>query len=119
MLQKIKVKINISKPCKTCNNCSICCYNTLIKYNLYSNAYPTVSIAYQYLLTLPITQVACERSFSTLKYSKIHLRYSMTTEHFESFMLMAIEKQILYSLDRNMIINKVGEKSKLFSKLLL
>lgn len=56
---------DISKPCKTCKNCSICCYNTLIKYNLYSNAYPTLSIAYQYLLTLPVTQVACERSFST------------------------------------------------------
>jgi len=42
----------------------------------------------------------------------------MTTEHLESFMLMAIEKQILYSLDNDMIINKVGEKSKLLSKLL-
>lgn len=109
---------DISKPCKTCKNCSICCYNVLIKYNLYSNAYPTLSIAYQYLLTLPVTQVACERSFSTLKYLKNRLRNSMTTEHLESFMLMAIEKQILYSLDNDMIINKVGEKSKLLSKLL-
>lgn len=101
---------------------SIYCYNALIKYNLYSNAYPTLAIAYQYLLTLPVTQVACERSFFTLKYLKNRLRNSMITEHLESFMLMAIEKQILYSLeclDNNMIINKVGEKSKLFFKLLL
>jgi len=61
---------DISKPCKSCKNCSICCYNALIKYNLYLNAYPTLPIAYQYLLTLPVTQVACERSFSTLKYFK-------------------------------------------------
>jgi hypothetical protein len=32
---------------------------------------------------------------------------------------MAIEKQILYSLDNNMIVNKVDETFKLFSKLLL
>jgi len=42
----------------------------IIKYNLYSNAHPTLFITYQYLLTLPVTQKACERSFSTLKYLK-------------------------------------------------
>jgi deoxycytidylate deaminase len=35
---------NISKPCK---NCSISCYNALIKYNFYSNPYHTLVIAYQ------------------------------------------------------------------------
>jgi len=34
-------------------------------------------------------------------------------------MLMAIGKQILYSLKNYMILNKVEEKSKLFSKLFL
>jgi hypothetical protein len=91
----------------------------MVKYNLYSNAYPTLSIAYQYLLTLAVTQVACERSFSTLKFVKHRLRNSMTNKHLESFMLMAIEKKILCSLNNNMIVNKVCEKSKIFSKLLL
>lgn len=107
------------KPCKTCKNCVICCYNVLIKYNLFSNSYPILTIAYQYLLTLPVTQVACERSFSTLKYLKNRLRNSMTDEHLESFMLMAIEKNILVEIDNDVIINLVGEKSQLLSKLLL
>lgn len=110
----------VMKPCnKSCKNCVVCCYNVLIKYNLFSNAYPTLTIAYQYILTLPVTQVACERSFSTLKYLKNRLRNVMTNEHLESFMLMAIENKILINLDNDIIINAVGEKSKLLSKLLL
>lgn len=42
----------------------------------------------------------------------------MTNEHLESFMLMAIENKILMKLDNNIIINAVGEKFKLLSKLL-
>lgn len=43
---------------KSCKNCVVCCYNVLIKYNLYSNAYHYLTMAYQYLLTLPCTQVS-------------------------------------------------------------
>jgi hypothetical protein len=41
----------------SCMNCSIYCYLVLQKYNLYSNAYSNLTIAYKYLLTLPCTQV--------------------------------------------------------------
>jgi len=43
--------------CKSCMNCPHCCYNVLVKYNLYSNAYHFLFLAYKYLLTLPCTQV--------------------------------------------------------------
>lgn len=43
----------------------------------------------------------------------------MTNEHLESFMLMDIENKILIEIYNNIIINAVGEKSKLLSKLLL
>lgn len=43
--------------CKSCMDCSICCYLVLNKYNLYSNAYSHLTMAYKYLLTLPCTQV--------------------------------------------------------------
>jgi len=56
---------------------------------------------------------------ATLKYLKNRLRNSMTNENLESFMLMAIENKILMEIDNNIIINAVGEKSKLLSKLLL
>jgi len=108
------------KPCKTCQNCPLCCcYKALIKYSLFSNTYPTLMLAYQFLLTLPVTQVACERSFSTLKYIKKRLRSTMSNEHLENFMLIAIEKKTLVELSNDEIINSVGEKSKLLNKLLL
>jgi hypothetical protein len=75
--------------------------------------------AYKYLLTLPVIQVSCERSFSTLKYIKNRLRNSMTNEHLEEFMLMSIKKSILIELDNDVINNKLGSKSNLLSKLLL
>lgn len=107
------------KQCKSCQNCPVCCYKALIKYSLFSNTYPTLSLAYQFLLTLPVTQVACERSFSTLKYIKNRLRSTMSNEHLETFMLMAIEKKVLIELNNDEIINSVAEKSKLLNKLLL
>ncbi|KAL4097464.1 hypothetical protein QTP88_022246 [Uroleucon formosanum] len=111
---------NLSTPCNlTCKSCSICCYRLLVKYNLFSSAYSLLTLAYKYLLTLPVTQVSCERSFSTLKYLKNRLRNSMANEKLESFMLMSIEKSILMELDNDTIINELGTKSDLLSKLLL
>jgi hypothetical protein len=50
----------VKLECKSCNNCVVCCYNVLIKYNLYSDAYHCLTMAYQYLLTLPCTQVSMQ-----------------------------------------------------------
>lgn len=91
----------------------------LVKYNLFSNAFSLLTLAYKYLLTLPVTQLSCERSFSTLKYIKCRLRNSMTDEHLEEFMLMSIEKSILIELDNDVITNELRSKSNLLSKLLL
>ncbi|KAL4088612.1 hypothetical protein QTP88_023701 [Uroleucon formosanum] len=103
---------NLSTPCNlTCKSCSICCYRLLVKYNLFSSEYSLLTLAYKYLLTLPVTQVSCERSFSTLKYLKNRLRNSMANEKLESFMLMSIEKSILMELDNDTIINELGTKS--------
>lgn len=69
-------------------------------------------LACQFLLTLPVTQVASERSFSILKYIKTRLRSTMSNEHLETFMLMVIEKKVLIEFNNDEIINSVGEKSK-------
>lgn len=50
-----------------CRNCLRCCYTILYKHNMYSKAYVMLYKAYKILLTLSITQVACERAFSKLK----------------------------------------------------
>lgn len=74
-------------------------------------------LAYTFLLTLSITQVACERSFSMLKYIKSKLRSCLSSSHLEGFMLMAIEKDIL--VDSDTIIDRVAEKSEMMKTLLL
>lgn len=76
-------------------------------------------MCYKLVLTLSVTQVSCERSFSKLKLLKTYLRNFLTQDHLESFMLMAMEKDILASLDPEDIINVVVTKSSLLQKMLL
>ena len=86
---------------ESCKNCPVCCYKVLLKLDLFTDAYKGIGLAYKLLLTLPVSQVACERSFSALKRIKTRLRSTMTQEHLEAFMLMSVEKNILARLDNN------------------
>lgn len=109
----------VTKSCDSCKNCPLCCYQILRRFNMLSDAYCLLGLAYKYLLTLSLTQVACERTFSTLKFIKSRLRSSLSGNRLEMFMLMATEKDILMSLDSDMVIDRVAEKSDLLRKLLL
>jgi hypothetical protein len=51
-----------------------CAYLLIFMYNLFWTAYSNVALMYEFVLTLSITQVQCERSFSTLKFFKNRLR---------------------------------------------
>ena len=93
---------------ESCKECPLCCYKMLLKLNLLTDAYKSIALAYKLLLTLPVSQVACERSFSVLKRIKTRLRSTMTQEHLEALMLMSVEKRILAKLDTNKIINDFG-----------
>ena len=86
--------------------------------NLLTDAYKSIGLAYKLLLTLPVSQVQCERSFSALKRIKSRLRSTMTQEHLEAFMLMSVEKNILAKLDINTIVDDVAAKSNELRKLL-
>ncbi|CAI5660952.1 unnamed protein product [Oreochromis niloticus] len=109
----------VTKSCGSCKNCPPCCYQILRRFNMLSDAYRLLGLAYKYLLTLSLTQVACERTFSTLKFIKSRLRSSLSANKLEMFMLMATEKDILMSLDSDMVIDRVAQKSDLLRKLLL
>lgn len=113
-----EVQLNLKK-CKSCNNCSICCYRLLKRYNLLTGAYSVIGLAFKYMLTLSFTQVACERSFSTLKFIKNRLRCNLGQEKLESFMLMSIEKEVLENLNLDDIIDDVAKKSALLKSLLV
>lgn len=51
---------------EACKRCIRCCYILLRKHNMYSKTYVMLYKAYKILLTLSITQMTCERSFSKL-----------------------------------------------------
>lgn len=80
--------------------------------------YHIIGIAYKFLLTLSVTQVACERTFSTLKFVKNRLRTSMSQDRLEAFLLMSTVKEILMELDSDGIIDKLAESSALMHRML-
>jgi len=70
------------------------------------------------MLTLSVTQVGCERSFSKLKYIKNYLRNTLGQDILESLMLMNVEKDLLSTIDSNDVINKLAARNSTFKNLL-
>ena len=70
----------LSSTCKSYKACLPSCYKVLLKLNLFIDAYKSIGLAYKPLLMLPVSQVACERSFSGLKIIKNRLQSTMTQD---------------------------------------
>ena len=100
------------------NDCLIGCLKVLVDCNLFSVAYETLYSVYKTVLTLPMTQVCCERSFSHLKIIKTRLRNALCQENLEAFMLMKLNRQWTDEVDNLSIINSMCENSGEFAKLL-
>jgi len=49
-----------NSTCKACKNCPTCCYQLLTRYNLLTDAYHILGLAYKFLLTLPVKQLVRE-----------------------------------------------------------
>ena len=75
-----------------------------------ADCYSNVYIAYRILLTIPVTVVSAERSFSKLKLLKNYLRSSMSQERLNGLALLWIEKDILAKIDLEDIINDFASK---------
>ena len=101
---------------RACKNCAICCFKILNRFNLLTDTYNLIALGYKFLLTLSLSQVACERSFSTLKIIKNRMRSSLSSNNLNAFMLMAVEKDLLMNLDSDEIIDRVAESSELLRK---
>jgi len=99
--------------CTSYKNCVCCCLKLLINYNLYSIAYEHLCLAYKYLLTLPVTQRACE----AILHIKNRLINTISNDNLEALMLMAVEKR--KSLDDDMLINAIGDISEVLKKQLI
>ena len=99
-----------------CKNCAICCNKILHRYNLLTNAYNLVRLALNFLLTLSFSQVACERPFSKLKVIKNNTRSPLSSDNLNSFMAIAVEKDLLINLGSDYIIDKAAESRELLRK---
>lgn len=59
-------------------------------------------------MTIPCTQVTCERVFSKLNIVKNKLRNSMSQELLSPLILMNCEKDLFESMDKNNIIDEIA-----------
>lgn len=107
---------NSEEECAT--DCLMGCLRILVDYNMFSVAYEALYVVYKTVLTLPITQVCCERCFSQLKIIKSRLRSSLCQENLEAYMLLKLNRQWTHEVDNLSIIQKMCETSKQFSMLL-
>lgn len=78
-------------------------YSKIIKDEL-QTVFPNIEIMLRIFLSLFITNVPDERSFSKLKFIKDTLRNRMTDEKLNAFSLMSIENEVLDSINLDGII---------------
>uniref|UniRef100_A0A8I7BBT1 HAT C-terminal dimerisation domain-containing protein n=1 Tax=Hordeum vulgare subsp. vulgare TaxID=112509 RepID=A0A8I7BBT1_HORVV len=75
------------------------------------DCYPNVSIAYQILLTVPVTVASAERSFSKLKLLKNYLRSTMLQDRLNGLAMWCIEKDILDNVDLDCALNDFASRN--------
>jgi hypothetical protein len=66
---------------------------------------------YKFLLTIPLTQVMCERSFSKLKIMITRFRSCLTQDNLESLFFMNYERELLASIRLAQVIDLICEQS--------
>lgn len=85
-------------------NCLHCVYSLIFNLNMHVSAYTTLCEAYEFFLTLSVTEVNCERTFSKLKLIKTRLRSNLTQDNLESLLLMSVEKELLDDIDVSEVV---------------
>jgi len=87
--------IHDEKAIYALENCVICVFNLLHPVNLHMPTYSNLYAAVEYVLTLSVTQINCERVISKLKIIKNRLRASID-DRLDAF---SAEKDILNNLE--------------------
>ena len=91
-------------------------YSKIIKDEL-QNLFPNIEILLRIFLSLFITNVPDERSFSKLKYIKTAIRNRLSDEKLNFLALMSIKNEFFDTLDLNEIIEEfilLKERRKMF-----
>jgi hypothetical protein len=83
----------------------------ILQFVIDADCYPNVSIAYQILLTMPLTVASAKRSFSKLKLIKKYLRSTMLQERLNGLAICSIEMMILESIELDIILNDFASRN--------
>jgi hypothetical protein len=75
------------------------------------SAYITLWEAYAFFLTLSVTEVICERTFSELKLIKTRLKSNLNQENLESLLLVSVKKELLDEIDVSKVVNYLKKSS--------
>lgn len=102
-------KCSIKK--KPCNKCLKCCFLLLSKLNLHVSTYSNLHRAYEYFMTLPCTQVECERTFSKLRIVKSRLRSALKQKLLEPLLFMFVERELTFDLNVDEIVLSFGRST--------
>ncbi|XP_058783512.1 uncharacterized protein LOC131658207 [Vicia villosa] len=83
----------------------------ILKYLKGMDYFSNTIIAYRILLTIPVTVASTERSFSKLKLLKSYLRSTMLQERLNGLALIAIENDILETIQYEDLVDDFASKS--------
>ena len=83
------------------------------------DAYPILGEVYAIAAAIPVSSSTAERSFSTLKRVKSRIRSTMVQERLEGLLMMAFERKICLSIDKDELIDSFGRSSRELAKALL
>ncbi|KAI3737329.1 hypothetical protein L2E82_27327 [Cichorium intybus] len=83
----------------------------VLKYMKKVDCFPNAIIAYGILLTIPVTVASAERSFSKLKLLKSYLRSTMSQERLNGLAMIAIENDILDTINYEELIDNFASKN--------
>ncbi|XP_071727678.1 uncharacterized protein [Rutidosis leptorrhynchoides] len=73
--------------------------------------FPNILLAYEILLTVPVTVASAERSFSKLKLLKSYLRNTMSQDRLNGLAIISIENRFLSNVDYDKMIEVFASKN--------
>ena len=86
---------------------------------MYSRSYSLLYQAYKVILTLSLTQVGCERSFSKLRHVKNRLKNQLDEDCLDSLLLMCVERDVLLRISNHTIVDELAKMNAEMQRLLL
>ena len=105
--------------CEACKHCLACAFKLMNTYPVIRSTYNSLYKCYKYVLTLPTTQVSCERVFSIVKLVKTRLRSTLRQDLFEALIFMHVKRALSFTIGKDKIINEFAASSEELKRLLL